>query len=156
MSDTSAGDATKLKEFLDAELFGGLLKGWEHKMKLVTLLPDTAGSIVMVFLESEAFADDVVGLLEHGAKLDYFRNPMKLGAHTLFGGDGMPTMMASSGGSIARARLLHVAGRQLIIEVRKQSKDINEAVKDAQAFYDTLEKRLNVKPEEIVKRYGAV
>lgn len=148
-------EAAKLKEFLDAELFGKLLKDWNHKLKLITLLPDAAGNVVMVFLESESFADDVIGLLERGVKIDYFRNPMKVGDNTLFGGDGMPTLAATSGGGLAKARLLHVASKQLIIEVRRRSEDINCAVKDAQAFYDTLEKRLNVRPEEIVKKYGA-
>jgi hypothetical protein len=147
-----------LKEFLDAELFGKLLVDWSHQLKLTTLLTTPDKAVVMVFLESGAFADDVIGLLVKEAKIDYFRNPMKLEQHTLFGGDGMPTFMkVNEGGGACKARLLRVVGeRQLIIEVRRVSGNINGAVADAQAFYDKLEKELKVKPDEIVKRFGAV
>lgn len=144
-----------LKEFLDAELFGKLLKDWDHKLKLTTFLNTPDGSVVFVFLESGAFTDDLVGLLERGVKIDYFRNPMKLEQNTLFGGDGMPTLLKVGEGGAAKARLLLAGDRQLIIEVRRVSENINGAVADAQAFYDAVEKRLKVKPDEIVKRYGA-
>lgn len=146
-----------LKEFLDAELFGKLLIGWPHQTKLTTFINTPDKSVVMVFLESGAFADDVIGLLLHGAKIDYFRNPMKLGPNTLFGGDGMPTFMkVNEEGGACKARLLHVVGeRQLIVEVRRVSDNINGAVADGQAFYDKLEKELKVRPDEIAKKYGA-
>lgn len=149
-------EATWIKEFLDTEFFGGLLKDRVHAMKLVSFLTDPGGRVVMVFMESGVFADDIIGLLLAGAKLDYFRNPMKLEQHTLFGGDGMPSLMRVGEGGAARARLLHVVGeRQLIIEVRRVSDNINGAVEDARSFYDKLEKELKVKPDEIVKKYGA-
>ena len=154
---TSVSEIAWVKEFLDAELFGKLLKDWPHQMKLTTFANNPDRAVVMVFLESGAFADDVIGLLLHGAKIDYFRNPMKLEANTLFGGDGMPTFMkVNESGGACKARLLHVVGeRQLIVEVRRVSDDINGAVADGQAFYDKLEKELKVKPDEIVKKYGA-
>lgn len=145
-----------LKEFLDAELFGRLLAGWNHQIKLTTFLTNPDKTVVMVFVESGAFADDVIGLLGQGVKIDYFRNPMKLEQHTLFGGDGMPTLMRVGEGGAVKSRLLLAGERQLIIEVRRVSDNINGAVADAQAFYDKLEKELKVNPDEIVKKYGAV
>jgi hypothetical protein len=138
-----------LKAFLDDKLFGKSLAGWKHSLKLVSFLTGEGG-FVLVFLESGSFAEDVIGLLEHGAKIDYFRYPTPVGTNTLFGGDGMPGLASG----LARARLLLHPRPQLVAEVR-QLGTLEETIKYVQGFYDLVRDKLKTSPEELVGKYGA-
>lgn len=146
-----------MKQLLDAELFEKLLKDWGHQLSLVTFVPAEEKKLVVAFFDSKAFPADVVGLIKKGARLDYFRYPTPVGDQRmiLFGRDGLPTFMGTSGGGLATARFFVQSTPALIVEVRKVTESMVSAISEVQGFYDLAATELDVQANDMSKRFGA-
>lgn len=141
-----------VKAFLDAELFGKLLHDRPHHLRLVSLIKSP--SAILVWMETDNFPEDVLGLLEAGARLDYFRNPEPVSPKmVLFGSDGLPSIERVSGGAWARARALWAGSPDLIIDVRSPAAPA-AALGAVRSFYDLAKERHGVESVDIMKHFG--
>jgi len=155
-----------LKAWLDQNVVATLLKDRKHQLQIHSVITGANQhgqlGMIVVWLKSEEFGLDLLGLLElPDSTLDFMRYPMKTVVGqvelVLFGSDGMPTITKRPDGSaLAQARLLRrkTGEPDLVIELFMAAAP-GAAVVAVRSFYDLAKERHHLDPAGVMERWAA-